>query len=324
MAVAFQANIVVLDGRVKGDAVICFQMKKSENDVAILSEILLKIDLSFFPKDEFSPTLFEISEKPMLYPYAKEDILDFLNRKKVSLISSTKLMKLSNDFKSNYWLFEKELIEKGFDLLNEDKTDLAELCFRYLIEIGSKSPLVKEELIKIFIKRRDDKNLKWIFENIEEQLNDKTDYHYFKSKVSALKIKYGKNLFSNDQICVSFNKRLNSTTNFNEHSTIYREMSKYLLQEGNYKEAAHKFILSFIAEAQYCFILDQELNSNHFNQYIDVNFIKGRISGFLKKTNYQKYCDKISDLLLIYLSQFPTTDYNELKKGLAELFNQNT
>ncbi len=180
-------------------------MNKIENDPYILSEILLKIDLSLLSKDIFPQTLFEISEKPMLYPYAKEDILNFLNRKKINLISATEIMKLSNDYKNNYWLFEKALIERGFELLNEDKTDFAEICFRYLIDIGSKSPLVKEELIKIFIKKRDDKNLKWIFDNIEEQLNDKTDYHYFKSKISALKIKYGKSLFSNDQIWASFN-----------------------------------------------------------------------------------------------------------------------
>jgi hypothetical protein len=169
-------------------------MIKSPNNASILSELLLKIDLSFLPKDEFSPNLLNLSKEPMLYPYTNEDILDFLDRKKISFDSSLEIMSLSSDYNDNYWFFEKKLMEKGSELLNEDKTDLAELCFRYLIEIGSKSPLVKENLIKIYIKRRDEKNLKWIFDNIEEQLNDKTDYHYFKRKISALKIKYGKNL----------------------------------------------------------------------------------------------------------------------------------
>lgn len=101
-------------------------------------------------------------------------------------------------------------------------------------------------------------------------------------------------------------------------------MSKFLLQEGNYVEAVHNYILSFVAEAQYCFILDKGLNINHFNRYVDINFIKGKMIGILKKTNYQQYCDKIGDLLFTYLSQFPNANYKELKKGLSEVFNQTT
>lgn len=293
-------------------------MSKKQNLQFLISKKLMEIDISFICKDELSPELIQLSKKPMVYPYEKEDILDFLEKNNVDTKTSIEFMNLLKIYKDNYWDFERVLLEEGSKYLNKNKVEVAELCFEYLINIGSKFPIVKEQLIKIYNENNNEKKLKWIFDKIEEHLNEEQDYHQFKKKISTLKIKYGKKYFTNDQIWAGFNKRL-QIKDFNEHAKIYSEMSEFLLQEKKYKDAVLFAILSYIAEAQYRYILDHSINTNSFNYYKDLDKIKNRMSSILKKTKYDSYSDNLSELILSYISQIPNAKYDELKQGLSDL-----
>lgn len=151
---------------------------------------ILKIDISFIPSEGISKELLDLSKKKMVFPYSEQNLMDLVAENQINVKEATVMFKNLNNLKDNYWKFESTLIEFGNSLFKNRKLDLSEKIFNYLIELGSKSPIVKESLIKIYIKKGDRNGIKWVFERIGEQLNDKIDYHYYKKKIIAIKIKY--------------------------------------------------------------------------------------------------------------------------------------
>lgn len=285
----------------------------------MITDKILKIDLSFIPNEAISDELKNFSTAPIIYPYSEENILDEINKGNIDVKQATELMKKANDYKANYWALERALLELGESSAKIKNYSLAETIFKYLLSIGSKVPNIMEGLIKIYLENNDKDRLTWIFEKIDEQLNENKEHYYSKTELNALKIKYGKHFFTNDQIWASFNKQLSNSNNFYEHSNIYNQMGLFLLKEGKRNEAVHKFILSYLAEFQYSFILDQSFNSNNCERYKKMEFVSGRVKTFLKKAKLELYTEAISKLIVVFLSKFPKTDMKELKNNLAQI-----
>jgi hypothetical protein len=225
--------------------------------------------------------------------------------------------KVQNDF----WKKEDELLNRGNECFYKQEYKEAENIFRQLVEIGSKRSDVKEILIKVFKINNDKDGIIWIKNKIEEQLNDPIDYHYEKSKLNKLKIKYSSDLYSNDELWASFQKQLSNTNDFNQHSSIRSLMTEILLKEKKYKDAIFTILMSYRDEAIASYLMDINLNSENYKRYFSKDYISGRIKRTVKKAKYEKLLDSISELALKQIIKIPNDDMRELKKELVNLLN---
>jgi lipopolysaccharide biosynthesis regulator YciM len=222
---------------------------------------------------------------------------------------------------NNFWKKEDELLNRGNEYFDKQKYKEAENIFRQLVEIGSKRSDVKETLIKIFRINNDKDGITWIKNKIEEQLNDPIDYHYEKSKLNKLKIKYSSDLYTNDELWGSFQKQLLNTNDFNQHSSIRSLMTEILLKEKNYKDAVFTILMSYRDEAFASYLMDTKLNSENYKRYFSKEYISGRIKRTVKKAKYEKLLNSISDLALKQIIKIPKDDMRELKIELVNLLN---
>jgi len=178
----------------------------------------MKLDLSFIPENILLDKLKRASQKEISIPYGKEadKLMDeAIDEDIVGIPSGLKGMEKLNQLRENYWTFEMALLQFANDLFQDKEYELAEKCCKYLITIKSKLVKVKELLIKIYIKTKDDDGFKFVRKIIDEHLNESKDYHYMKAKVSKLKAKYQKELDqSKDDIwaCLKIRGLLNLKT----------------------------------------------------------------------------------------------------------------
>ena len=151
----------------------------------------MKNDISFIPEKLMTEELKVASERKIEYPYITGDpkVINKLKLGETKTIHS-EFFKQRLQYKQNFWSFEDELLDfakKQFELKN---LELAEQCFKYLVNIGSKSAKVKEYLVKIYKKTGDKRGLSWIKYKINNQLNEPEDFHNQKVKLGKLIEKY--------------------------------------------------------------------------------------------------------------------------------------
>jgi lipopolysaccharide biosynthesis regulator YciM len=227
-----------------------------------------------------------------------------------------------NDALNKLWEKETELLNIGNEYYKNQNYSEAEKAFKQLIEIGSKRAVAKEMLIKVYKAQNDKNGISWIKEKIEEQLNDPVDYHYEKSKLNKLKLKYSSDLYTNDEIWSSFQKQLSSTKDFNQYARIRELMTEILLKEKKYKDAVYTIILAYRDEATGFFLMDIQLNSENYKRYFTKEYITGRIKRVVKKAKYEKLLDDIAEISLKQIINIPKDNMQELKSELSDLLNK--
>lgn len=223
---------------------------------------------------------------------------------------------------NNFWEKENEFIKIGNKHFESENYSEAEKVFKQLIEAGSKRSDVKEMLIQIYKMKNDNNGISWIKNKIEEQLNDPVDYHYEKSKLNKLKIKYSSELYTNDEIWSSFQKQLASIKDFNQQARIRELMTEILLKEKKYKDAVYTIILSYRDEVTGSYLMDIQLNSENYKRYFTKEYIIGRIKRVVKKAKYEKLLDDISEITLKQIINIPKDNMQELKSELNDLLNK--
>lgn len=288
-----------------------------------LLKSLIKVDLSFIPKNQITPNLLEFSTRNISNPYhGNENLINDLLSNENMAENILPLIKEHNKGKENFWELEKTLLEFANQQFESENIELAEKCYRYLVEIGSKLAQVKEKLIDIYKNTENQEGLKWIRNQIEEQLNNLKDFHHQKSKLLRLKTKYMEFLYTKDEAWASFNKQLCQTDNLNEHAAIYEEMSKFLLTEKKNKDAVLMNIFALRAEALQTYLMDQSLNSNFFEKYMSEQIINGRIAGVLRKAKLSNRNKEITTTIINYFSTFPNDDFKQFKEQLLIILSK--
>ena len=227
-----------------------------------------------------------------------------------------------NDALNKLWEKETELLNVGNEYYKNQNYSEAEKAFKQLIEIGSKRTVAKEMLIKVYKAQNDKNGISWIKEKIEEQLNDPVDYHYEKSKLNKLKLKYSSDLYTNDEIWSGFQKQLSSTKDFNQYARIRELMTEILLKEKRYKDAVYTIILAYRDEATGFYLMDIQLNSENYKRYFTKEYITGRIKRVVKKAKYEKLLDDIAEISLKQIINIPKDNMQELKSELSDLLNK--
>lgn len=151
----------------------------------------MKNDISFIPEELLPEMLKKAAGEKIEYPYLTG------NSQQIEEIKSgnfekldSEFLKIRNKYKQNFWSLEEQLIEFAKGNFDKKEYDLAERCFRYLINIGSKSAMVKEYLMRIYLKEQDSKGLNWIKMKINNQLGEAEDYHNQHKKLKKIKEKY--------------------------------------------------------------------------------------------------------------------------------------
>jgi len=223
---------------------------------------------------------------------------------------------------NNFWERETELLKIGNQHFESENYSEAEKVFKQLIEAGSKRSDVKEMLIQIYKKMNDNNGISWIKSKIEEQLNDPIDYHYEKSKLNRLKLKYASDLYTNDEIWSSFQKQLSVTNDFRQHSSIRELMTEILLKEKRNKDAVYTIILAYRDEAMSSYLMDTQLNSENYKRYYAKDYIIGRIKKVVKKAKYEQSIEEIAELTLKQIVKLPKDNMQELKTELNNLLNK--
>lgn len=151
----------------------------------------MKNDISFIPEKLLPDELKIASEKKIEYPYVTSDIRHINKLKQGEVKSSgSEFWEQRIQYKQNFWSFEDKLLEFAKVQFDLKEFDLAEQCFRYLVNIGSKSAKVKEYLVRIYRKKSDNKGLNWVKQKISNQLNEPEDFHNQRMKLLKLKEKY--------------------------------------------------------------------------------------------------------------------------------------
>lgn len=260
--------------------------------------------------------------KKMTDPYKINPDFDKIIEKSKDISQIKQKLDEKNNALNNLWEKETEFLRIGNELFENKNYIEAEKLFKQLIEIGSKRSDVKEILIKVYKNQNDDGGISWIKSKIEEQLNDPVDYHYEKSKLNKLKMKYASDLYTNDEIWSSFQKQLSATNDFRQHSIIRVLMSEILLQEKRNKDAVYTIILSYRDEAMSSYLMDTQLNSENYKRYYSKDYIIGRIKKVVKKANYEKIIDDIAEITLKQIMKLPNDDTQELKTELNNLLNK--
>lgn len=118
------------------------------------------VDISFIPENLIPLSLKEVANTRMEYPYIHNELFtDDLLIKDATKSKCAAFVQNRNQYRQNYWEFEEKLFEFSKDQMNQKNYDLASKCLNYLLEIGSKLPEVKEELLKVYKKHKDENNL---------------------------------------------------------------------------------------------------------------------------------------------------------------------
>lgn len=252
-------------------------------------------------------------------PYKANSDLDKILNESKDLSEIKQKIQERNNVLNNFWEKESELLKVGNEYFeNKNYTEAAKI-FKQLIETGSKRTDIKEKLISIYKIQNEIDGINWIKIKIEEQLNDPIDYHYEKSKLNKLKLKYFSNLYTNDEIWYSFQKLLSNTNDFNQHAKIRELMTEILLKEKRYKDAVYTILLALRDEATGSYLMDIQLNSENYKRYFSKEYIISRIKRTVKKAKYEKLLDKISDLTLRHIIKIPKDNMQVLKSELSEL-----
>ncbi len=131
----------------------------------------MKIDLSFLPEDIIPKSIKELMHEEFEYPYVDEKIYakNFLKSKRHGQEASPP-DEIREKRRENFYRLEKELIRLGCLMKKAHKEAMAELIFKYLVEIGSKFAKPKEELVKYYQKTNNKRCMKWIIKRINDQL----------------------------------------------------------------------------------------------------------------------------------------------------------
>ena len=275
--------------------------------------------MSFFKKIFNSK---KTDNKEMLDPYKINSDMDKIIEESKDISQIKQKLDEKNNALNNLWEKETELLKIGNDNFDNENYSEAEKSFKELIEIGSKRTVVKEMLIKIYKKQNNDNGISWIKSKIEEQLNDPIDYHYEKSKLNRLKLKYASDLYTDDEIWSSFQKQLSVTNDFRQHSSIRELMTEILLKEKRNKDAVYTIILAYRDEAMSSYLMDTQLNSENYKRYYSKDYIIGKIKKVVKKSKYEQIINEIAELTLKQIIKLPKDNMKELKTELNNLLSK--
>ncbi len=131
------------------------------------------VDLSFLPKELISAELREASMARIEYPYIHNNIFtDDLLIMDSELSKNAAFVQSRNQFRQNFWEFEDKLLILADNLYEEGNSDLAENCYRYLMDIGSKLAHVKERLILIYLENKNKIGLRDVKRAVKKQLKE--------------------------------------------------------------------------------------------------------------------------------------------------------
>ncbi len=150
----------------------------------------MKNDISFIPGELIPRELSEAAEKQIEYPYISDATVREVTNSGEQERKTNSFGEKRIQYKKNYFNFEEHMFNFAKDQLEQKNFDLSEKCFRYLVEMGTKSARTKEYLIKIYRKKKDQKGLVWIKTKINNQLKEPEDFLNQKNKLSKLKEKY--------------------------------------------------------------------------------------------------------------------------------------
>lgn len=274
---------------------------------------------------EFYKKIFGIrntENKKTIDPYKINSDLDKIIDESKDISQIKKKIEVRSSALNNFCEREIELLKIGNQHFESENYSEAEKVFKQLIEAGSKRSNVKEMLIQIYKKMNDHNGISWIKSKIEEQLNNPIDYHYEKSKLNKLKIKYASDLYTNDEIWASFQKQLSNTKDFIQHAKIRDSMTEILLKEKRFKDAVYTSILAYRDEATGSYLMDTQLNSENYKRYFSKDYVAGRIKRVIKKAKYEKLLNSISELALKQIIKIPKDNMQELKTELNDLLNE--